>query len=93
MNKERLDRPISNLESWFFPEFGLLYDAYKLKPWIIPIQFLLLNIHRNTNFSPNKISIIDPDMNPFLPKPSACNPFLYLSVFIPILYGVIYKRK
>ena len=54
MNKERLYRPISNLESWFFPEFGLLYDAYKLKPWIIPIQFLLLNIHRNTNFSPNK---------------------------------------
>nr|YP_004769857.1 hypothetical chloroplast RF19 [Wolffiella lingulata]YP_004769870.1 hypothetical chloroplast RF19 [Wolffiella lingulata]AEK94470.1 hypothetical chloroplast RF19 [Wolffiella lingulata]AEK94483.1 hypothetical chloroplast RF19 [Wolffiella lingulata] len=54
MNKERLYRPISNLESWFFPEFGLLYDAYKLKPWIIPIQFLLLNIHRNTKFSPNK---------------------------------------
>lgn len=54
MNKERLYRPISNLESWFFPEFGLLYDAYKLKPWIIPIQFLLLNIHRNTNLSPNK---------------------------------------
>nr|YP_004769674.1 hypothetical chloroplast RF19 [Spirodela polyrhiza]YP_004769687.1 hypothetical chloroplast RF19 [Spirodela polyrhiza]AEK94386.1 hypothetical chloroplast RF19 [Spirodela polyrhiza]AEK94399.1 hypothetical chloroplast RF19 [Spirodela polyrhiza]QHB79407.1 hypothetical chloroplast RF19 [Spirodela polyrhiza]QHB79420.1 hypothetical chloroplast RF19 [Spirodela polyrhiza] len=54
MNKERLYRPISNLESWFFPEFGLLYDAYKLKPWIIPIQFLLLNIHRNKNFSQNK---------------------------------------
>jgi len=54
MNKERLYRPISNLESWFFPEFGLLYDAYKLKPWIIPIQFILLNIHRNTNLSPNK---------------------------------------
>nr|UGK72374.1 hypothetical chloroplast RF19 [Wolffia australiana]UGK72387.1 hypothetical chloroplast RF19 [Wolffia australiana] len=54
MNKERLYRPISNLESWFFPEFGLLYDAYKLKPWIIPIQFLLLNIHRNTKISPNK---------------------------------------
>ncbi|CAA6675644.1 unnamed protein product [Spirodela intermedia] len=54
MNKERLYRPISNLESWFFPEFGLLYDAYKLKPWIIPIQFLLLNIHRNQNFSQNK---------------------------------------
>nr|YP_010549477.1 Ycf1 [Anubias barteri]UYL25879.1 Ycf1 [Anubias barteri]UYL25963.1 Ycf1 [Anubias barteri] len=54
MNKERLYRPISNLESWFFPEFGLLYDAYKLKPWIIPIQFLLLNIHRNKNISQNK---------------------------------------
>nr|YP_010574170.1 Ycf1 protein [Caladium lindenii]UZH94015.1 Ycf1 protein [Caladium lindenii] len=54
MNKERLYRPISNLESWFFPEFGLLYDAYKLKPWIIPIQFLLLNIHRDKNISQNK---------------------------------------
>nr|QHN54667.1 Ycf1 [Schismatoglottis calyptrata] len=54
MNKERLYRPISNLESWFFPEFGLLYDAYKLKPWIMPIQFLLLNIHKNKNISQNK---------------------------------------
>nr|YP_009967304.1 Ycf1 [Anthurium huixtlense]QIP53359.1 Ycf1 [Anthurium huixtlense] len=54
MNKEKLYRPISNLESWFFPEFGLLYDAYKLKPWIIPIQFLLLNIHRNETISQNK---------------------------------------
>nr|QHN54919.1 Ycf1 [Philodendron lanceolatum] len=54
MNKERLYRSISNLEYWFFPEFGLLYDAYKLKPWIIPIQFLILNIHRNPNISQNK---------------------------------------
>nr|YP_009829089.1 hypothetical chloroplast RF19 [Pistia stratiotes]QJC59581.1 hypothetical chloroplast RF19 [Pistia stratiotes] len=54
MNKERLYRSISNLESWFFPELGLLYDAYKFKPWIIPIEFLLLNIHRDKNFSKNK---------------------------------------
>nr|WRO37308.1 Ycf1 protein [Amorphophallus kachinensis]WRO37320.1 Ycf1 protein [Amorphophallus kachinensis] len=54
MNKERLYRPISNLESWFFSEFGLLYDAYKRKPWIIPIQFLLLNIHRDKNISQNE---------------------------------------
>nr|QHN54415.1 Ycf1 [Calla palustris] len=54
MNKERLYRPISNLESLFFPEFGPLYDAYKIKPWIIPIQFLLLNIHRNKNISQNE---------------------------------------
>nr|AXR87702.1 hypothetical protein RF1 [Paederia scandens]AXR87785.1 hypothetical protein RF1 [Paederia scandens]AXR87869.1 hypothetical protein RF1 [Paederia scandens]AXR87953.1 hypothetical protein RF1 [Paederia scandens] len=55
MNKEKLycHCPISNLESWFFPEFGLLYDAYKLKPWIIPIQFLLLNIHGSENISQN----------------------------------------
>nr|YP_010940035.1 Ycf1 [Monstera deliciosa]WLN31447.1 Ycf1 [Monstera deliciosa] len=54
MNKEKLYRPISNPKSWFFPEFGLLYDVYKLKPWIIPIQFLLLNIHGNMNISQNK---------------------------------------
>nr|WRO37224.1 Ycf1 protein [Amorphophallus kiusianus]WRO37236.1 Ycf1 protein [Amorphophallus kiusianus] len=54
MNKERLYRPISNLEFGFFSEFGLLYDAYKLKPWIIPIQFLLLNIHRDKNISQNE---------------------------------------
>nr|QHN54992.1 Ycf1 [Anchomanes hookeri]QHN55004.1 Ycf1 [Anchomanes hookeri] len=54
MNKERLYRPISNMESWFFPEpeFGLLYNAYKFKPWIMPIQFLLF--HRNPKISQNK---------------------------------------
>nr|UWT52121.1 Ycf1 protein [Cryptocoryne longicauda] len=62
MNKERLYRPISNLESWFFPEFGLLYDAYKLKPWIMPIQFLLLNIHKKKNIS-KKLELEDWNWN------------------------------
>nr|AHA13240.1 hypothetical chloroplast RF19 [Thaumatococcus daniellii] len=38
---------ISNLESWFFPEF--VFDVYKIKPWIIPIKLLLSNIYYNEN--------------------------------------------
>nr|APO11442.1 hypothetical chloroplast RF19 [Behnia reticulata] len=51
MNQERLYRTISNLEPWFFPEFVLLFDAYKIKPWIIPIKLLIFHFHRNENFS------------------------------------------
>nr|QBC72668.1 hypothetical protein RF1 [Talinella dauphinensis] len=54
MNEEILSRPISNLESWFFPEFVLLYNAYKIKPWAIPINFLFSNFNRSENFSENK---------------------------------------
>nr|YP_009742403.1 photosystem I assembly protein Ycf1 [Zabelia dielsii]QID90498.1 photosystem I assembly protein Ycf1 [Zabelia dielsii] len=32
-------------EFWFFPEFVLLYKAYKVKPWSIPGKFLVLNAH------------------------------------------------
>ncbi|KAJ8419212.1 LOW QUALITY PROTEIN: hypothetical protein Cgig2_032366 (chloroplast) [Carnegiea gigantea] len=39
MNEEILSRPVS-IESWFFPEFVLLYNVYKKKPWTIPINFL-----------------------------------------------------
>nr|QBC70261.1 hypothetical protein RF1 [Talinum paniculatum]QBC70346.1 hypothetical protein RF1 [Talinum paniculatum] len=54
MNEEILSHPISNLESWFFPEFVLLYNAYKIKPWAIPINFLFSNFYRRENFSENK---------------------------------------
>nr|QBC72752.1 hypothetical protein RF1 [Talinum caffrum] len=54
MNEEILSRPISNLESWFFPEFVLLYNAYKIKPWAIPINLLFSNLNRSENFSENK---------------------------------------
>nr|WPS93371.1 Ycf1 protein [Crassula expansa subsp. fragilis] len=39
MNKEL---PILNLELWFLPELILLYNTYKLKPWIIPIKSLFV---------------------------------------------------
>lgn len=51
MNEEILNCPISNLELWFFPEFVLLYNAYKVKPWIIPIKLLLLNFNGNGNIN------------------------------------------
>nr|WKV26342.1 hypothetical chloroplast RF1 [Paeonia delavayi var. lutea] len=53
MNEEILNRPISNLELWFFSEFVLLYNAYKKKTWVIPIKLLLLNFTENGNVSEN----------------------------------------
>nr|YP_010891667.1 hypothetical protein RF1 [Eulophia guineensis]WJM74516.1 hypothetical protein RF1 [Eulophia guineensis] len=54
---------IYNIETWFFPEFVLLFDVYKIQPWIIPIKSLFLNfsinekgknINVNTKESSNK---------------------------------------
>nr|QXE45741.1 hypothetical RF19 [Glischrocaryon aureum] len=52
MNQEIINRPISNLGPWFFPEFMLLFNAYKMKPWVIPMKLLLF--HFNENISENK---------------------------------------
>nr|UFP92230.1 hypothetical chloroplast RF19 [Daphne championii]UFP92249.1 hypothetical chloroplast RF19 [Daphne championii] len=51
MNEEIVGRLISNpeLELWFFPEFVPLYNAYKIKPGIIPIKLLLFDFHLNGN--------------------------------------------
>nr|YP_010875844.1 hypothetical protein RF1 [Hemiboea purpurea]WHE16866.1 hypothetical protein RF1 [Hemiboea purpurea] len=54
MNAKMLKHPISNLKLWFFPEFVLLYNAYKTKPWFIPSKLLLLNLNRNKKSSENK---------------------------------------
>nr|YP_010898845.1 hypothetical chloroplast RF1 [Ripogonum elseyanum]WHM50109.1 hypothetical chloroplast RF1 [Ripogonum elseyanum] len=66
MNQERLyrNRTISKLECWFFPEFVLLFDTYKIKPWIIPIKFLLLDFHRNENICQNKNINVNKKKNP-----------------------------
>nr|WKL06535.1 hypothetical protein RF1 [Corchoropsis crenata var. hupehensis] len=53
MNEEILSRRMLNLELWFFPEFVILYNAYKVKPWIIPIKLLLLNFNGNGNINKN----------------------------------------
>nr|YP_009731455.1 hypothetical chloroplast RF19 [Corybas taliensis]QHN69971.1 hypothetical chloroplast RF19 [Corybas taliensis] len=34
---------LSNREPWFFPEFVLLFDVYKIEPWIIPIKSLFFH--------------------------------------------------
>nr|YP_009970596.1 hypothetical chloroplast RF19 [Sinopora hongkongensis]QHD18690.1 Ycf1 [Sinopora hongkongensis]QNE87786.1 hypothetical chloroplast RF19 [Sinopora hongkongensis] len=54
MDEKMVYRPISNLESWFFSEFVPLYDAYKIKPWVIPIKLLLFIFNENENISENK---------------------------------------
>nr|YP_010599172.1 hypothetical chloroplast RF1 [Primulina mabaensis]WAL03549.1 hypothetical chloroplast RF1 [Primulina mabaensis] len=54
MNEKMLKHPISNLELWFFPEFVLLYNTYKTKPWFIPSKLLLLNLNRNKKSNENK---------------------------------------
>nr|QWL15909.1 hypothetical chloroplast RF19 [Plantago coronopus]QWL15929.1 hypothetical chloroplast RF19 [Plantago coronopus] len=54
MNEEMLNYSISNLEGWFFPEFVLFHQAYKLKPWFRPNQLLLFNLNRNENSIENK---------------------------------------
>nr|YP_009428853.1 hypothetical chloroplast RF1 [Decaisnea insignis]ARX79380.1 hypothetical chloroplast RF1 [Decaisnea insignis] len=51
MNEEIRNHP---LELWFFPEFVLLYDAYKIQPWLILIKLLLFNFIGNANPSENK---------------------------------------
>nr|YP_009141921.1 hypothetical chloroplast RF1 [Xerophyllum tenax]AIW56475.1 hypothetical chloroplast RF1 [Xerophyllum tenax] len=68
MNQERFyrNRNISNLKSWLFPEFVLLFDTYKIKPWIIPIQFLLLDFKRNENSSQNKNINVNKKKNPHI---------------------------
>nr|NP_084853.1 hypothetical protein LocoCp080 [Lotus japonicus]Q9BBN6.1 RecName: Full=Protein TIC 214; AltName: Full=Translocon at the inner envelope membrane of chloroplasts 214; Short=AtTIC214 [Lotus japonicus]BAB33253.1 hypothetical protein [Lotus japonicus] len=47
---------ISNLQFSFFFKFLRFYDAYRNKPWIIPIKFLFLHFSVNQNF--NKIKNI-----------------------------------
>nr|YP_009687533.1 hypothetical chloroplast RF19 [Astrocaryum aculeatum]QDW76281.1 hypothetical chloroplast RF19 [Astrocaryum aculeatum] len=54
MNQEKVYRTISNLEPWFLPEFVPLFDAYRIKPWIIPIKFLLFDFDFYENISQNK---------------------------------------
>nr|YP_010419852.1 hypothetical protein RF1 [Leucosyke puya]USG53553.1 hypothetical protein RF1 [Leucosyke puya] len=54
MNEEILSCPISNFELWFFPEFLILSNSYKIKPWNITIKNLLLNFNINEKDSENK---------------------------------------
>nr|YP_009529754.1 hypothetical protein RF1 [Gironniera subaequalis]AXX77034.1 hypothetical protein RF1 [Gironniera subaequalis] len=49
INEEIISCPISNFELWFFPEFVILYNSYKIKPCAIPIKLLLLNLNVNGN--------------------------------------------
>nr|QFQ43405.1 hypothetical chloroplast RF1 [Fordiophyton faberi] len=52
MNEKILRSSILNLKLWFFGEFVLLYNTYKMNPWIIPAKELLFNL--NETLSENK---------------------------------------
>nr|YP_009568066.1 hypothetical protein RF1 [Spergula arvensis]QBE85977.1 hypothetical protein RF1 [Spergula arvensis] len=65
MNEEILSRPISNLEFWFFPEFFLLYNAYKMQPWVIPTNLLFSNCNVSANFIEKKNTNRTKTENPF----------------------------
>nr|YP_010690648.1 Ycf1 protein [Cartonema parviflorum]WBU14359.1 Ycf1 protein [Cartonema parviflorum] len=56
MNRKGGSPNISNIEPWFFPEFVLLFDTYKMQQWIIPIKLLLFDIYFHEN-NKNNISI------------------------------------
>nr|UTM98991.1 hypothetical chloroplast RF1 [Phyllagathis sp. 814] len=62
MNEEILRRSISNLKLWFFGEFVLLYNTYKMNPWIIPAKELLFNL--NETVSENKTITKNQKENP-----------------------------
>uniref|UniRef100_UPI0030DF2E03 hypothetical chloroplast RF19 n=1 Tax=Herniaria glabra TaxID=115624 RepID=UPI0030DF2E03 len=66
MNEEIVSRPISNLEFLVFPEFSLLYNAYKIKPWVIPMNFLFSNGNINEIFSENQKITRKKKSNPFI---------------------------
>nr|YP_009668790.1 Ycf1 protein [Microlicia cogniauxiana]QCW93552.1 Ycf1 protein [Microlicia cogniauxiana] len=63
MNEEILSRSISNLKLWFFVEFVLLYNTYKMNPWMIPAKELLFNL--NETVSENKNITKNKKKNPF----------------------------
>nr|YP_010721921.1 hypothetical chloroplast RF1 [Pilea cavernicola]WDS80991.1 hypothetical chloroplast RF1 [Pilea cavernicola] len=44
--EEMLNLPIINFELWFFPDFLRLSNSSQIKPWNIPIKWLLFNLKR-----------------------------------------------
>nr|YP_010456528.1 hypothetical protein RF1 [Parnassia gansuensis]UUA67660.1 hypothetical protein RF1 [Parnassia gansuensis] len=59
MNERLLSDSICNLELWLFPKNLILYNAYKKKPWTIPIKLLLFDLTRNDNLSEKSEELVD----------------------------------
>lgn len=51
MNEKILNCFILNLEFWFFLEFVLFYNVYKIKLWIILSKLFFFNFNINENVS------------------------------------------
>nr|YP_009092824.1 hypothetical chloroplast RF1 [Bomarea edulis]AIR12656.1 hypothetical chloroplast RF1 [Bomarea edulis] len=68
MNQEKLyrNRTISYLKYRLLPELVILFDIYRIKPWIIPIQLLVFYFYRNENISQNKSININQKKNPHI---------------------------
>jgi len=46
MDDKRISHPpVMNIQHWFFLEFLVLYNTYKLKHWAIPSNFLFSNLN------------------------------------------------
>nr|QWW89637.1 hypothetical protein RF1 [Gentiana leucomelaena] len=58
MNEEILKCPIStlNFNFWFFPEFLILSNLYKMKPWVIPSKGLLLRKDIEEDYVGSKVT-------------------------------------
>nr|UWV18959.1 hypothetical chloroplast RF19 [Anthyllis barba-jovis] len=54
MDVKILNYSISNLPFWSFFKFMRFYDAYRNKPWIIPIKLLFLHFSVNQNLNKMK---------------------------------------
>nr|UUA66941.1 hypothetical protein RF1 [Parnassia brevistyla] len=59
MNERLLSDSICNLELRLFPKNLILYNAYKKKPWTIPIKLLLFDLTRNDNLSEKSEELVD----------------------------------
>nr|YP_010700908.1 hypothetical chloroplast RF1 [Neustanthus phaseoloides]WCI20980.1 hypothetical chloroplast RF1 [Neustanthus phaseoloides] len=57
INRDILDRSISNPEFWFFSKFVIFYNAYRGDSQVIPIKFLFLESNVNQKVSENKKNI------------------------------------
>nr|YP_009582575.1 Ycf1 [Alstroemeria hybrid cultivar]QBK84197.1 Ycf1 [Alstroemeria hybrid cultivar] len=68
MNQEKLyrNRTISYLKYRLLPELVILFDIYRIKPCIIPIQLLVFYFYRNENISQNKSININKKKNPHI---------------------------
>nr|YP_010169681.1 photosystem I assembly protein Ycf1 [Swertia nervosa]QRZ59503.1 photosystem I assembly protein Ycf1 [Swertia nervosa] len=58
MNEEILN-PISTLDLWLFPESLILYNLYKMKPWVISSKVLLLRRNLNQHVRRENKNIVD----------------------------------
>nr|YP_009127665.1 hypothetical chloroplast RF19 [Pachyrhizus erosus]AHY33280.1 hypothetical chloroplast RF19 [Pachyrhizus erosus] len=57
INREILNRSISNPEFWFFSKFVIFYNAYRGNSQVIPIKLLFLHSKVNQKISENKNNI------------------------------------